>query len=210
VVPTSKKFEKRWPRTRRCFNANAFQLCFRICHSESPGKPVGLKLNGAHQLLVYADDVNLLDDNINIIKRNTRTFIDASKVVGLEINTKKSKYMLLSCHQNAGQNHDIKRANRSFENVEQFRYLGTTVTSLNLIQEKLKRGLTPGNAYYHSVQNLLFSRLLSKNVKLRIYRTIILPVVMDGCETWPLTLRGEHRLRLFENSAEKNIWTKER
>jgi hypothetical protein len=70
---------------------------------------VGLKLNGTHQLLAYADDVNLLRDNIDTIKRNTETLIDASKEVGLEINIEKTKYMLLSHHQNAGQNRDTKK-----------------------------------------------------------------------------------------------------
>jgi hypothetical protein len=70
--------------------------------------------------------------------------------------------MSLSRHQNIGQNWDIKIANRSFGNVSQFRYLGTTVTNQNLIQKEIKRRLNPGNAYYHSVQNLLSFRLLSK------------------------------------------------
>jgi hypothetical protein len=67
-----------------------------------------LKLNGTHQLLAYADDVNLLGDNKDIIKRNTQTFIDASKEVGLEENAEKTKYMLLSRHQNVCQYHNIK------------------------------------------------------------------------------------------------------
>jgi hypothetical protein len=82
---------------------------------------VGLKLNRTHQLLAYADDMNLLGDNIDTIKKNTETLIDASKAVGLEINVEKTKYMLLSRHQNVGQNQDIKIANRSFENVSQFK-----------------------------------------------------------------------------------------
>jgi hypothetical protein len=96
-----------------------------------------LKLNGTHQLLVYAD-VNLLGDNLDTIRKDTQTLIYASKEVGLEVNTKKTKYMLLSCHQRTGQNHDIKVANRCFENVAQLKYLGTTVTSENLNQEKIK------------------------------------------------------------------------
>jgi UDP-N-acetylglucosamine 2-epimerase len=78
---------------------------------------------------------------------------------------------------------DRKVANRSFGNVSQSKYLGTTVTNQNLIQEEIKGRLNSGNACYHSVQNLLSSRLLSKNVKIRIYKTM-LPVVLDGCETW--------------------------
>jgi hypothetical protein len=68
--------------------------------------------------------------------------------------------MLLSRHQNAGQNRDIKIANRSFENVAQFKYLGTTVTYQNLIQEEIKRILNLGNACYHSVQNVLSSSVV--------------------------------------------------
>jgi hypothetical protein len=98
--------------------------------------------------------------------------------------------MLLSRHQNAGQNHDIKTGNRCFENVTQFKYLGTTVTNKNLI---IKRRLNSGNACYHSVQNLLSPRLLSKNVKARISL-----VVLYGFETWSLTLMEEHRPREFE------------
>jgi hypothetical protein len=108
-------------------------------------KQAGLKLNGTHQLLVYADDVNLLDHNIDTIKKNTETLFGASKEVGLEVNTEKTECMLQSRHQNARQIHDIKMANRCFENVAQFRYLGTTVTNQNLIQEDIKRRLNSGN-----------------------------------------------------------------
>jgi hypothetical protein len=107
--------------------------------------------------------------------------------------------MLVSWDQNAVQTREIKIGNRSFENVSQFKYLGTTVTNQNFIREEIKRRLNSGNACYHSVQNLLSSRLLLKNVKIRIYKTIILPVVLYGCETWSLTVREEHKLRVFEN-----------
>jgi hypothetical protein len=82
----------------------------------------GLKLNGTHQLLVYADDVYLLGDNIDTITKSAETIIDASKEDGLKVNEEKTEYMLVSRHQNAAQNHDIKIGNRSFENVAQFKY----------------------------------------------------------------------------------------
>jgi hypothetical protein len=69
---------------------------------------VGLKLDGTHQLLAYADDVNLLGDKIDNVQKNTETLIDVSKEVGLEINVEKTKYMLLSRHRNLGRNLDIK------------------------------------------------------------------------------------------------------
>jgi hypothetical protein len=108
---------------------------------------MGLKLNGAHQLLAYTDDVNLLGDNIDTIKKNIETLIDASKEVGLETNIEKTKYMLLPGRQNIGQNRDTEIANRSFENVSQLQYWGTTVTNQNLIQVEIKRRLSSGNAW---------------------------------------------------------------
>jgi hypothetical protein len=75
-----------------------------------------------------------------------------------------------------------------------------------LIQEEIKRRLNFGNACYHSIQNLLSSLLLSRNVKVRIYKTIILPVVLYGCETWSLTVREEHKLRVFENRVLRRIF----
>jgi hypothetical protein len=105
----------------------------------------------------------------------------------------------------AGHNQDIKIGNRSFENVSQFQYLRMTVTNQNLIQEKIKR-LNSGNACYHLAQNRLASCLVSKNVKVRIYKTLILPVVLYGCETWSQTLREEHKLRMFENRVLRRIF----
>jgi UDP-3-O-acyl-N-acetylglucosamine deacetylase len=109
---------------------------------------VGLKLNGTYRLLVHADDVNLLGDNIDAVKNNTETFIHSSKEVGLEVNAEKTKHMLLSRHQNSEKNHDINITNRSrsFENVAQlkYEYMGTTATNQNFIYEEIKRRLNSG------------------------------------------------------------------
>jgi len=83
--------------------------------------------------------------------------------------------------------------------------LGTALTNQNSMQDEIKSRLKSGNACYHWVQNLLFSNLLPENLKIEIYRTIILPVVLYGCETWSLTLREELRLRVFENKGLRRI-----
>jgi hypothetical protein len=110
--------------------------------------------------LVYADDVSLLGDCVNTIKENTETLSEASRDVGLEINAEKTKYMIMSCHPNSGQYQNIRIANESFENVATFKYLGTTLTDQNDIHNEIKSRLNSGNVCYHSVQNLLSSRLI--------------------------------------------------
>ena len=90
--------------------------------------------------------------------------------------------------------------------MEEFRYSGTTLTNQNSIQEEIKSRLMSGNVCYHSVQNIISASLLSKNKKIKIYRTIILPVVLYGRETWTLILREECRLRVFENRVLRRIF----
>jgi len=90
--------------------------------------------------------------------------------------------------------------------VEEFKHLGTALTNQNSIHKEIKSRLKSGSACYHSVQNLLLSSLLSKNLKISMYRTIILSVVLCGCETLSLTLREECRLRLFENRVLRRIF----
>jgi hypothetical protein len=98
----------------------------------------------------------------------------------------------------------------SIERVEEFKYLGTTLTNQNSIQAEIKSRLKLGSACYYSVQNLLSCRLLSKNLKIKIYRTIILPVVLYGCEVWSLTLREERRLKVYENRVLRRVFCPKR
>jgi len=140
----------------------------------------GLKLNGTHQILAYADDVNIVGGSVHTVKENAEALVAATREIGLEVNADKTKYMVMSRDQNAGKNHSVRIDNSTFERVEEFKYLGTTLTNQNSIAEEIKSRLRSANACYHSAQNPLPSRLLSKNLKIKIYRNINLPVVCMG------------------------------
>jgi hypothetical protein len=112
-------------KTRKCIIAIDYQLAIRKVQENQ----VGLKLNRTLKLLVYADDVNLLWDGTDTVKKNIETLTDASKEVCLKVNAQKTNYTLLFHHQNVGKYHDIKKANESFDNETQLKYLGTTVTN---------------------------------------------------------------------------------
>jgi len=131
--------------------------------------------------LVYADDVNTKGGSVYTIKKNIETLVVAGMENELYVNADKIKYMIMSRDQNAERSHNIKTDNSSFESLEPFKHMGSTLTNQNSIQEKIKSRLKSGNACYLSVQNLFSSILLSKNIKIKIYRTIILPVVLCGC-----------------------------
>jgi hypothetical protein len=107
--------------------------------------------------------------------------LDAGKEVDMEVNPEKTKYMLMSRSQKIGKKQRIKMVNRSFEDVAEFKYLGTTLTDQNCMYEEINSRLNSGNACYHSLQRLLSSCLLCRNIKVKICKTIIPLVVLYGC-----------------------------
>ena len=163
----------------------------------------GFKLNGTNQLLVYADDINILGGSVGLhtIKKNTEALVVASMEFSLEVNADKAQCMAMPRYQNEGQNHNTRTENKSFDGVEQFKNMGTTLTNQNSIQEEIKSKLKSGNVYYHLVQNLSSSSLLQENKMIKIYRTIILTVVCVGVKIGQIFNKrppSSHCLRTLE------------
>ena len=134
-------------------------------------------INAIIELLTQIQKINLtkviltliLGESIHMVKENAEALVVATKDIGLEVNADKTKYIVMSREQTSGLSHTMKVDNSSTERVEEFKYLGTTLTNENSIQKEIKSRLKSGNACYHSVQKLLSSSLLSKNLKIKIY-----------------------------------------
>jgi hypothetical protein len=124
----------------------------------------------------------MLNKRLGGLVRNTEALVVASKETGLEVNAEKTKHAVMSRDQNVGRSHSIKNDKRPFESMEECKYLSTTLTNQNSIQEEIKSRLKSEKACCHLPQNLFSSSLLSKSIKIKIYRTIILPMLLYGCE----------------------------
>jgi hypothetical protein len=124
--------------------------------------------------------VNILGGSVLTINENAEALVVASKEIGLEVNAVKTKYRDVSRDHTAGRSHSINTDRSLCEKVEQFKYLDPTLTNQNSIREEIKSRLKSGNVCCHSVQIVLSSSLLSKNIKIKIYESINFPC----CFVW--------------------------
>jgi hypothetical protein len=108
------------------------------------GKPGWLEMKWYAKLLAYADDVNILGGSVHTVRENAEALVAATKEIGLEVNADKTKYMVMSRDRNAGRGQSVKINNSSIERVEEFKYLGATLTEQNSIQEEIKSRLKLG------------------------------------------------------------------
>ena len=122
----------------------------------------------------------------------------------MEVNAERTKYTVMSNRQIAGQYQDIKRGDKSFESVQQSTYLRATLKHQNFIREEITSRLNSGNACPRSVQNILSSSLLYKNIQM--HGTVILPVILCGGSSCSLTPREDQRLRVYENRVLRKIF----
>ena len=140
-------------------------------------------------------------------KVTQEVLVEACDEIGLQVNVEKTKYMIITSRNTEDEgNRHITIKNEIIEKVNKFKYLGAYVTSKNEVTEEIKSRLASGNACFYSVQKLLTSRLISRKLKLKIYRTVILPVILYGCESWSTTVADEQKLRVFENKILRKIY----
>ncbi|KAI5707335.1 hypothetical protein M8J77_000363 [Diaphorina citri] len=165
------------------------------------GIEIGRKVN----ILAYADDIILISDSKEGIKSLVRSLTEETTPVGLVINVEKTKYM----HFTRGANLQpgmLEIDGKKYEKVHNFKYLGANIDSKNRTEEEIYARIKSGNRTKFALKKMLSSKLLSHTSKLRIYKTLILPVVLYGAETWTLTKKLENKLKVFENSVLRQIY----
>jgi hypothetical protein len=148
--------------------------------------------NRTLQYLAYADDVNLVSKSALMLSEAFKQLEAESKNVSLTINESKTKYMINSRNKVRFRNvRSLNVGSHNFERVDKFQYLGSLVTENSENSTEIKTRIAAGNRCYFPLIKLLKSRAVARNTKVRIYKTIIRPVVTYGSETWCLTANDE-------------------
>lgn len=158
------------------------------------------------KLLAYADDIALFGNNIYEIEETLKIIEDRAAEVGLKMNLEKTKYMLVTKTLEQTKPSHVTINNETFEAVSDFKYLGVNINHLNHVQQEINTRLTNANRSFYSMHNILRSRNVSRNTKLKIYKTIIQPVILYAAETWPLKTEIFLRLQTFENKVLRKIF----
>jgi hypothetical protein len=164
----------------------------------------GTILHKSVQILAYADDVVIVARYENAVKDAFNRLEKASQKMGLMINYDETKYMGTTCKPNKEKY--IRINNSDIERVNQFKYLGSFITNNNKISSEISHRINMGNTCYYGLRNILRSKLLKEDIKFKIYKTLIRPVVLYGCESWTLTTKEEERLKIFERKILRKIY----
>lgn len=165
---------------------------------------IGAQLESKINIVAYADDIALLADSENDLKLLTAQLIKATNGTGLQLNTDKTMYFILSRY--PSNNNVLQINNTAFTKTNEFNYLGTIVTSDNSIKIEIESRIQKANKCYYSLLTVFKSKLISRNTKLQVYKSLIIPVLTYGSETWTLTKKEENRLRVFERKILRKIF----
>jgi hypothetical protein len=161
---------------------------------------IGTKIT---QIFAYADDVVIVSRNKNALKDTIVNTESETRKRGLRINENKTKYMEVTT---AASNSDHLRCGKyEFEHLKEFTYLGSQFNQINSTSSEIKARILSGNRCYYAYRKLMKSRALNRSSKLKIYESLIRPIVTYGCESWTLTNRDEQYLRISERRILRKI-----
>lgn len=161
---------------------------------------IGISLgNGKINLLAYADDIVLLGQTEDDIKKLFRLLVEETRITGLKINSDKTKYMNIS--RTSNNRGSLIIDDWEFQKVTEFKYLGSIINETGLFGKEIEHRLVTANKCYYSLHKLLSSKLLSRLSKLRCYKTIILPTLLYCCETWILTKKQQNPFLLLRTKS---------
>lgn len=164
----------------------------------------GSIINKSHQVIGYADDINLVARSEREIKESYRKIETQAQKVGLQVNEQKTKMLTVKPPRRIGQNFTVE--DKNFEVVQQFKYLGVQINSENKISQEIQLRVTAGNRTYFSLMSIFKASYVTRITKLKIYKAIIRPVVTYGCQTWTMTKDAEETLLRFERRILRRIF----
>lgn len=185
-------------------SAVLFNLCLHEAMKEL--RLEGTIVHKSTQTYAYADDIVLMARNMDSLKEIFKILEQKSKNIGLRINERKTKYMKMSATEDRRWTQNVAFGQYNFENVKYFSYLGTNLNCKNSMTEEINKRIMAGNRAYFANIKLLKSTLLSKEMKFKIYKTLIRPVVTYGAETWTISAGNEQALRIFERKVLRRIY----
>lgn len=158
-------------------------------------------------ICAYADDIALISHSMRELEENFMILERETRKLGLVINENKTKYMFMSSKPNENvQQHSISLLNYTFEIVNSFNYLGAVINNKNDMHIAINERLQAAQKTFYAHLKFFKSRLTSRSLKMRLYKTVVLPVLTYSCETWALTLADEEKLRVFERKIIRKIY----
>lgn len=196
-----------------------FNLVLENILRESNMRTHGMIYHGKHQCIAYADDIVLLTRSKEELQKIFTRLEQKAGEHGLHINREKTKYMEMGSKQNMPEGEIMLKGNENreyyFEIVNSFEYLGVTLTTKNNEKEEIDKRILKGNKSASGLSRIINSKSVSRNAKIRLYKTVIQPTVLYGSETWTMTQETENRIgvwerkmlrRIFGGKNEEGVW----
>lgn len=187
-------------------SCDLFNLCLEIIVRKAKIHSLGNITGNSVQLLAYADDIDIVSRNRQNLEDSYLRIVNAAEPMGLKVNIDKTKYMQSSANPTSNQSSTIKIGGFDFEAVQNFTYLGSSVNTTNDMTEEIKRRIMLANRTLFGLSRILRSKFVRRNTKLKIYRTLIIPVLVYGAETWTLSAAHKSMLGVFERKILRMIF----